>query len=675
MNLGVIDWMIVSGFFGVLLLVAGYTRRYTRSVADFLSANRCGGRYLLMTAQGMSGLGAVSIVANFEKFYHSGFGGLWWSIMLMPVLLLLSISGWVIYRYRATRALTMGQFFEMRYSRRFRIFAGVQAWVAGMFNYGIFPIVSARFLVYFMGLPTTVELIGMPISTVALVMAVMLVAAVTLALSGGFITVMVTDFIQGLFVLMTFLVISLFLLMHFGWDGIVGTLSQAPPGQSMLDPFDQADVKGFDFWFFAITAFKIAYNTCGLQPSQNYNTSARSPHEAKMSKLLSDWRNQVMYLATALMPIAAYVLLHSTIDPAPAEATRATLAAIQDPQIAESMTVPVAMSNVLPPGVVGMFVVVILAAAVTTDDTYLHFWGSIFVQDILQPLRGGKPLGPKAHIRLLRYSIVGVAIFAFCFGLLVPVKDFIYMYVALTGAIYAGGAGACIVGGLYTRVGTTAAAWATMITSTSLAVIGMLLTLTWEHIPALTSLSPTMPLNGIQVFLACALSSIGVYIVTTALTYRQPFNLDKALHRGAYALTQDKVETYPHWWRRGLSRLGMSSEMTRRDRLVFYLVFTWIMGFFAVFLIGTFTAMTFHFSTEVWARFWAFKIYLTVAASLVTIVWFTIGGSANLWQLFRDLAHAQRDELDDGRVIDDACLVDGDDDPRRREAAAAASPS
>jgi len=50
-----------------------------QGVADFLSASRSAGRYLLTIAGEMAGNGAISVVAMFELYYLSGFllsGGL-----------------------------------------------------------------------------------------------------------------------------------------------------------------------------------------------------------------------------------------------------------------------------------------------------------------------------------------------------------------------------------------------------------------------------------------------------------------------------------------------------------------------------------------------------------------------------------------------------------------------
>ena len=46
MNMGLIDWAIVAGLLVVLTAVAYNTKKYTKSVADFLVAGRGAGKYL-----------------------------------------------------------------------------------------------------------------------------------------------------------------------------------------------------------------------------------------------------------------------------------------------------------------------------------------------------------------------------------------------------------------------------------------------------------------------------------------------------------------------------------------------------------------------------------------------------------------------------------------------------
>ena len=78
MNMHLIDWTIVICLFVFFATMAYRTKKYTNSVSNFLAANRCAGRYLLTMSMGMSGLGAISIVAIFEKFYTAGFAASWW---------------------------------------------------------------------------------------------------------------------------------------------------------------------------------------------------------------------------------------------------------------------------------------------------------------------------------------------------------------------------------------------------------------------------------------------------------------------------------------------------------------------------------------------------------------------------------------------------------------------
>lgn len=647
MNLTWVDWAIVGGFLVALIGIAAWTKRYTRSVGDFLAANRCAGRYLLTMSEGMAALGTAAVVANFEKFYQAGFAASWWGLMLGPIGLIVALSGWVLYRYRETRALTMAQFFEMRYSRRFRIFAGVLAWVSGILNYGIFPAVTGRFMMYFCGLPEHIDALGMSVPTYPLVLAGLLSIAVWLTLAGGMITVMITDFLQAQFVNIVFLIMMAVLVMHFSWSDVAATLKAAPEGKSLVDPFDQSGISDFNFWFFAIFAFKAFYNCLGWQGSQGYNAAAKSPHEAKMSRVLGEWRSGVTYLIIMLMPICAYVLLHDAQFSAAAADVNGALGQIGDEQVRKQMTVPVALAEVLPVGVIGLFVAAMLAAAVSTDDTYLHSWGSIFIQDVVLPFRG-KPLTPAQHIRILRISIVGVAVFAFFFSWLFPVTDYLFMWFLITGTIYLGGSGAVIIGGLYWKRGTTQGAWAAMLVGCGVALVGISLQVLWPRVEALATITPKFPINGAWLAMIAYLCSIAAYVGVSLLTCREAFNLEKLLHRGAYA-DADSAKPATGW-----KALGITPEFTRGDKAIYYFKLGWTTFWFLAFAIGCVLGLTVGISEDAWVNWWLFTIVLGAVVGVVTVVWFLWGGVRDLAELMRVLGRAERNTADDGLMLDEA---------------------
>lgn len=407
MNLTWLDWGIVAFVLTFLVSFVIISKKYMQSVADFLSAGRSAGRYLVSVGQYMAGLGSITIVANFEMNYVAGFAMTWWGFIMGVVVLILTVSGWVVYRFRQTRALTMAQFFEIRYSRNFRIFAGMLAFLSGIINFGIFPAVGARFFIYFCGLPQTIPLFGLEMSTFALVMIIILGLALFFVFSGGQIAVMITDFLQGTFVNVVFIGILIYLMFNIDFTKIFEALQSAPMDKSLINPFKTSQVEGFNIWYFLIGVFGAIYSTLSWQGTMAYNASAKSAHEAKMGSVLSNWRGIPMALLFLFVPVGAYTIMHHPQFLNHATAVNSVLSTVNSKAIQSQLTVPLVLTRIFPIGLIGAFTAVMLAASIGCIDTYLHSWGSIFIQDVILPLRK-KPLPKQQHIRALRLSIFGV---------------------------------------------------------------------------------------------------------------------------------------------------------------------------------------------------------------------------------------------------------------------------
>ncbi len=636
-----LDWAIVVGSMIFLIAVVGGSRRYMQSVADFLSAGRSAGRYLITVSQGISMLGSITIVGMWEMYYVSGFSLRWWEFTMGVVLLGITVSGWVIYRFRQTRALTVAQFFEIRYSRRFRIFAGMLAFASGLVNFGLFPSVGARFFIYFCDLPQSFPLLGLDIATFPVVMLVFLSIALFFVFAGGQVAVLITEFIQGIFANTLFLILVVYFLMIIGWDQIFEAVSMAPADASLINPFHTSQTKDFNFWYFLIGMIGVIYGKMSWQGTQGYNSSAKSAHEAKMGEVLGNYRDIPKWLMLYFIPVIAYTIMHHPQWSANAAQVNAVLTGIDSNAIQTQLTVPLVLRSVLPIGMMGALTAVMLMATIGTHDAYLHSWGSIFIQDVVMPFRN-KPFEPAQHLRILRWSIIGVCIFIFFFSLVFQQSEYIFLFFAITGAIFTGGSGAVIIGGLYWKKGTTAAAWSALITGSVIAVGGIII----------KQLNPDFFINGQEFWgLAMGVSSL-VYVLVSLLSGKKDFNMDKMLHKGAYAVEETAVgEVVPS---RGLKMLGMGKEFTRGDKFIYIAAYTWTFLWFIVFLVGTWMNFTSDVSDTAWMGFWKLFIIINTVASVVIIIWFAIGGTRDLKDMLKRLATAVRNHQDDGFVKRDA---------------------
>jgi len=623
---------------GVMVSGVFISKRHMQSVADFLAAGRTGGRYIVAVSAGVANLGAITTIAFFEQNYLAGFTMAWWNLSMAVVILLITVSGWVVYRFRQSRALTIAQFFEVRYSRNFRIFSAIVSFVAGIINFGIFPAVGARFFIYFCGIPESYTLFGLTISTFATMMIVLLSFSLFFVFVGGQIAVMITDFIQGTFVNIVFIVMIIYLFMIIDFEKIVTALQTAPAGASMINPFKTGQAKDFNFWFFLIGIFGNIYHWRVWQGEQAYNSSAKSAHEAKMGQVLSNWRELPRQLFFIVVPICAYTIMNHSDFSAIAGQVNTSLEGFDNKAVQSQLTTPFILTHILPVGLMGAFTAVMLAAFVSTHDTYLHSWGAIFIQDVLLPLRR-KPLTPEQHIKYLRWSIIGVACFAFIFSLIFQQSQYILLFFAITGAIYAGGAGAVLVGGLYWKRGTTTAAYAALITGATVSVGGI----------TIQQFDPDFFINGQVFYFLAMVSAIAAYILCSLFGRQETVDLDRLLHRGEYAVKEEyKIMQHEP---RGLQKiLGMGKEFTPGDKFIYWASYTWIFCWFLVFVAGTILNIFVDISDSAWMEFWYIFLAINFLIVVAVVVWFTIGGIKDVKYMLHTLSTSTRDHSDDGSV-------------------------
>lgn len=627
----------------------------------------------------------------------------------------MALTGYCVYRFRQSRAMTMGQFLEMRYNRSFRIYAAILQSVAGLLSYGLFPAIAARALIYFCHLPHTFEICGWYFSTFVVLLALLLGGAVLIIMLAGQISIMVTDCIQGILSYPMYLTICVFLIICFSWQGeVFPALADRAPGESMLNPYDVKNLRDFNIVYILIGIVGSVMNRLSWSNTQGYNVAGISPHEQKMAGVLGNWRAGFSGMMFVLLGVSAYAYLNGEHFKEPAREIRMELAShvanevtgksivlpesqdagkdvyqellttdkVQAQQFNatyKQMLVPSAIRRFLPTGLIGCFCVLMIFLTLSCDTTTIHSWGSIIVQDIILPLRK-TPFKPEHQLLLLRMMMLGVAIFAFFFSLFFSQIDYIAMFLAITSAIYLGGAGPCIVFGLYWKRGTTAGAFSALSCGAILAAGGFIAQKTWVstiypwieqngYLPAVSRFFETVsaplnpyiiwevtprafPINSQELYFLILFVSTIVYVIVS-LAGKKVCDMDKLLHRGKYRIEGEEIKKNDLSFRGIIKTLvGIDSEYTRGDRILAWSVFcysiVWGLGSWIVAVIWN---MIDPWPINYWANwFFLFNYIIAGIVGLISTVWFFIGGAIDLRNLFHRLAEKRSDTDEDGRV-------------------------
>ncbi len=443
MHLALLDYLVIGLPLVIVLIIAFGLHSYMNSVADFLAANRCAGRYLICGAAAELGAAIMGTVMGMENFSKTGFSlGIWGSFTGIAFFML-TLFGVVTYRFRETRCLTFHQFLEIRYSKGIRVFSSFINIFSGLINFGLVPAVGGRFFVYFCGMPESLPFLGFAVPTYAVVMVVLMAVSLTLALTGGQISVMVTDCVEGLISGLFYLIIAFFIVFTVSTSRMKEAFLSGPPGSSFINPFHIGDRPDFNGTYIILGFVMGVMIWRGGAWNQGFSAAAKNAHEGQMAGILAAWRNAGAGAMMTLACIGAFTLLHSPAFAAQQAQVQQGLQHIPQAQLQGEMLMPMALGLLLVPGVKGAFCAIGLFGLLSSQGMQLHGYGSTLLQDVILPLRK-KPLGPKAHLLALRLTASGVAVFVCVFSLLYKPVDYLQMVTILIGAIYLSGIGAIV---------------------------------------------------------------------------------------------------------------------------------------------------------------------------------------------------------------------------------------
>ena len=753
--MGLIDWLIVLIPTGLVISLGMYSKKYVRGVADFLSAGRCAGRYVLSMGDVASALAVTGLIAYVEVHYKTGFAIAFWNSLIAPLTIAMGLYGYCSYRFRETRAMSLGQFLEMRYNRAFRIFASGLRSVSEMLANMIMPAIAARFFIYFLDLPRTFTLFGISIPTFMLVIVICLVLAISLICCGGTLSMLIADSIQGMVLFPLMVVFVVFILWKFNWtQEIIPVMSDRVPGESFLNSFDVKNLRDFNLLMVFLTLVSTILHRASWIGA-GYSTAARSPHEQKMAGVLGTWRGALNTLFYVLVALGIITVLNHRNFSAPAREIKIDLSR----HIAEELVSPVhrqdfmtrieaipeirhrigvdaplshkedldtpylnaahqafreyegeapgnakfqqfrtlyyqlmmasGMHRILPPVIMGMFCLLMVLAMISTDDTRIFSASLTVAQDVILPFCK-KPPTPAGHIRLLRIVSIGIGVFYCCGSLFMAQLDYINLFVTIMTMMWMGGCGPVMIFGLYSRFGNTAGAFASLISGMVLALTGILLQRNWADIiyPFLVShgweepvgrcletisapLHPyviwTMdpvkfPINSYEIYLFTMIVTLTIYCGVSLLTRKEPFNLDRMLHRGIYSDSGEEKQPLRMTPKTILAKMvGITEEYTRGDRVIAWGVFwySFVYQFILSFVLVALWNLVSPWPLEWWGTyFFITTLLIPGIVAFVSTFWFGIGGAIDLFRLFRDLEHRRADILDNGQVEGNVSLAD-----------------
>ncbi len=466
-NFTSLDWYIVILYPLISLVIGIVVAKFIKNMKDFVCAGHGLGLCLGIATMTGTELGLITVMYSAQKGFTGGFAAFHIALAAGIVTFIVGVTGFPVYRLRKMKVLTIPEFYERRFDRKTRILGGIMMALGGILNMGLFLKVGSMFIVGITGLSAESD-------ALMLVMIFLITLVLIYTCLGGMISVVIADYVQ--FVVLSFgLILATILAVNrLGWveifEGIRTTM-----GEKGFDPTVETvtrGVAGSGFgWDYIVWMCFLGLVSCGIWPTSVARAlSMESPKAVKRQYMFGSISFMIRFLIPYFWGICAFVFimnqegsLKELFFPAGGEGAMDNLYGM-----------PVFLGRILPAGLIGIITAGMVAAFMSTHDSYLLCWSSVITQDVVAPImeNRGNPMSAKARILLTRILIFAIGIYVLYWGLWYKGKDDIWDYMAVTGAVYFTGAFALLFGGLYWKRASSTGAFLALLSGLG-AIIGL----------------------------------------------------------------------------------------------------------------------------------------------------------------------------------------------------------
>jgi SSS family solute:Na+ symporter len=487
-NFSALDWGIVVIYLSISLCIGIAVKKYITNMSEYVTAGRGLGTALGVATMTGTEMGLITLMYSAQKGFTGGFAAFHIAVIAAVVTFIVGFSGFIVYRLREMKILTIPEFYERRFGKRTRILGGIMLTLGGILNMGLFLKVGSMFIVGITGMSD--KGFALP-----LVMTTLLTLVLVYTVLGGMISVVITDYIQFSVLSMGLIVATILSIKHLGWNNIFDTVA-VHMGEKGFNPLMEEGTFGVEYMLWM--CFVAGLVSCAIWPTAVARAlAAKSPRTVKKQYMWSSVSFLIRFLIPYFWGICAFVFV---MTKAPALKALFFPAGPEAVPMDNLYAMPIFLGRILPAGLIGVVSAAMIAAFMSTHDSYLLCWSSVITQDIIAPLFGGK-ISAAGRIKLTRILIVAIGLYILYWGLVYTGKDDIWDYMAVSGSIYAIGAFALLLFGLYWKRASATGAFLALLSG----------------LTALLGLGPVKHAVGLGNFSGARVGLISILIAVTAM--------------------------------------------------------------------------------------------------------------------------------------------------------------